>query len=66
MKPICTQIILSFALSALFAGAAVAGPDFAAIERAKLAKKAEQAKGNVPAKKCLDDGVSGQAAGKQP
>lgn len=64
MKSIFTQLMLSFALSTLLAGAAIAGPDFSAIERAKLAKKAEQAKGNIAAKKCFDDSVSGQAGGK--
>lgn len=64
MKSIFTRIMSSFALSVLLAGTAIAGPDFAAIERAKLAKKAEQAKSNVSAKKCFDDSVSSQAAGK--
>lgn len=64
MKSIYTRIMLSFALSTLLAGTAIAGPDFAAIERAKLAKKAEQAKGNVSAKKCFDDSAGSQAVGK--
>lgn len=64
MKSVFTQLVLSFALSSLLSGAAIAGPDFSAIERAKLAKKAEQAKGNVAAKKCFDDSVTGQAIGK--
>lgn len=64
MKSIVTRLLLSFALSCLLAGAAIAGPDFVTIERAKLAKKAEQAKTNLSAKKCFDDSASGQAGGK--